>query len=96
MKKVVIFLPKLHLEIAEPSTNIIGNFQAMARSRSLSDMLVVCFPRVLVQSAGLKPMSAVQDIPITRTEGSLVGNMIFTSICSIKHVRRGLRGRIDR
>lgn len=75
MKKACIFLPKQHTEIEEPSTDIVGNFQKMARSRSLCDTLVICLPRVVVQSAAIKPLSSIPEIPITCVEGSLVGKM---------------------
>jgi hypothetical protein len=74
MKKICLFLPKQHVEMDDPSTNIVGNFQSMARSRSLCDTLIVCLPRVVIQSAAIKPMSTIPDIPITSVEGSLVGN----------------------
>ncbi|KAL4227239.1 Vacuolar protein sorting-associated protein 13B [Mactra antiquata] len=76
IKKTCIFIPKYHLDITDPSVNIVGNLYNLSKSRSLCDMLVLCLPRLTIQSAGMKTMSAVQEIPITSVEGSLVGDKI--------------------
>ncbi|KAH3830481.1 hypothetical protein DPMN_117484 [Dreissena polymorpha] len=73
MKKICVFLPRHHVDLHDPSLSIVSNYQQLARSRSLPDTVVVSLPRVLMQSAGLKALPYVQDLPITTVEGSLVG-----------------------
>ena len=73
MKNICLFLPQHRVDLPDPSINIIDNFHRLARQRSLSDLMVVCLPKVVMQSAGLKTMPALQEIPVTSVEGSLVG-----------------------
>ena len=69
-----LFLPKTHLQLPDPSVNIPQNLHRLARSRSLPDTVVVCLPHITIQSAGHKPVSPLQEVPISSMEGSLVGN----------------------
>ena len=73
MKTVCIFIPKHHTGLAAPGPDIIDNYRQLAQSGLLGETGVVCLPRVTVQSAGLKTMATLQDLPITTVEGSLVG-----------------------
>lgn len=73
MKKICLFVPRHHVDLPDPTINIVDNYHSLARLRSLSDLLVVCLPKVTMQSAGLKVMPPLQEIPITSVEGSLVG-----------------------
>ena len=76
MKKVILFLPKERTNPPDPSVNIIKNYVGMADSKCLCDTVVVCFPHVMAQSAGLKTVPFLQEIPITSMDGSLVGKSI--------------------
>lgn len=73
MKKICVFLPRHHVDLQDPTVSIVANYQQLARSRSLPDTVVISLPWVLMQSAGLKSLPYVQDLPITTVEGSLVG-----------------------
>ncbi|KAL3889914.1 hypothetical protein ACJMK2_002232 [Sinanodonta woodiana] len=76
MKKFCIFLPKSHLHLSEPSMSIPCNLRRMFGLGNLADTFVLCLPHVQVQSAGLKPVPSLQEIPVTSIEGSLVGDKL--------------------
>ena len=83
VKKMCLFLPKTHLQLPDPSVNIPQNLHRLARSRSLPDTVVVCLPHVTIQSAGHKPVSPLQEIPISSMDGSLVGKIQI--YCHVGH-----------
>lgn len=76
VKKVCLFMPLYHVHVANPSMDIVDNICELAKSKSLPDLLVVCLPHAVVQSAGLKVSPVIQEIPITSVEGSIVGDKI--------------------
>ncbi|WAR00328.1 VP13B-like protein [Mya arenaria] len=76
IKKICVFIPRHHVDLHDPSVCIVENYRQLSRSQLLGDTGVLCLPRVTVQSAGLKTMAFVQDLPITTVDGSLIGDKI--------------------
>ncbi|KAK3589215.1 hypothetical protein CHS0354_020076 [Potamilus streckersoni] len=81
MKKFCIFVPKSYLHLSEPSMNIPRNLRRSLDFGNLADTFVLCLPHVQLQSAGLKPVPSLQEIPVTSIEGSLVGDKLPWNVC---------------
>ncbi|XP_048244061.1 vacuolar protein sorting-associated protein 13B-like isoform X2 [Haliotis rufescens] len=75
-----IFLPDVSMAMLEPSMDIPVNFHSAFQDGSVPNTLVVCLPSMVVSSSGAKPMSVVQEIPITTLDGSLIGDKLPWSV----------------
>ncbi|KAJ8322213.1 hypothetical protein KUTeg_000684 [Tegillarca granosa] len=73
VKRSVAFLSPSRLPLIEPDMCIPRNYLTALSQGLDTEAIVICLPQICVHSSGLKPVSAIQEIPIQSLEGSLVG-----------------------
>ncbi|GFR59584.1 vacuolar protein sorting-associated protein 13B [Elysia marginata] len=76
IKPCAIFLPKTSIPTVEASPDILTLVHQARQQGRLSDTLVICLPGVAVSSTMTKPLSVVQDLPVTSIHGSLIGEKL--------------------
>ncbi|CAG5120384.1 unnamed protein product, partial [Candidula unifasciata] len=72
IKPSAIFLPKTSIPNSESSSDILALVHQARHSGRLSDIVVICVPSLVVTSTMTKPMSFVQELPVTSIQGSLI------------------------
>ncbi|KAK3772280.1 hypothetical protein RRG08_039097 [Elysia crispata] len=75
-KPCAIFLPKASIPMCETSPDILTHVHQARQQGRLSDTLVICLPSMAVSSTMTKPLSVVQDLPVTSIHGSLIGEKL--------------------
>ena len=73
VKSSCLFVPKTSVCMEEASGDIAANVQTVWWKGEVGEVLVVCLPTVSVHSVSTTTMDVLQDIPITRTHGALLG-----------------------
>ncbi|GFO46200.1 vacuolar protein sorting-associated protein 13b [Plakobranchus ocellatus] len=76
LKPSAIFLPKTSVPACESSPDILTLVHQARQQGRLSDTLVICLPSLTVSSTMTKPLSVVQDLPVTSIHGSLIGEKL--------------------
>ena len=81
------YFPVKHVRLSEPSMNIAYNLHREYYARGLPHMVVVSCPSIRVCSAGHKPVSPAQDIPIRALEHSVASrHILLTCEKSLGHL----------
>ncbi|XP_060068135.1 intermembrane lipid transfer protein VPS13B-like [Ylistrum balloti] len=76
IKSCCVFVNKSPMSVPDPSVYIPQNFLSVMEQNIAMGTMVICLPNLHLVSSGVKQVHALQEIPISSMDGSLVGEKL--------------------
>ncbi|XP_033726572.1 vacuolar protein sorting-associated protein 13B-like isoform X2 [Pecten maximus] len=76
IKSCCVFVNKGPMSVPDPSVYIPKNFLSALEHGQAPGTVVICLPNLHLVSSGVKQVHALQELPITSMDGSLVGEKL--------------------